>query len=170
MKKVFLVLFALATALAISPVASAQNYDFTFTGVNSGSDPNASGIGTLTVVGGVVTGLTGTFDGTFAMNLVAPGGYAGNDNLFFAGGPPYFDFAGISFAANLVDYNLFYDNGSYILDSVTNPVGYASPSTQINFSVPEGGSSLLYLLLAGGFCFGFMFFGSRNRVGSRTIA
>jgi hypothetical protein len=51
MKKVILALFALATALAISPVASAQNYDFTYadSGVNAsgwltiGGAPSPSG-------------------------------------------------------------------------------------------------------------------------------
>jgi hypothetical protein len=175
MKKLSLISLAIATALAISPVAFAQNYDFTFTGANSGPDANATGSGTLDVVGGVVLGLTGTFD-TFNMTLVAPGGYAGNDNHFISSGSPsYFDFTGLSFGANSIDYNLFYDGstGTYLIDSVSNSSGYPTPSTQVDFSatqVPEGGAALLYLLLAGGACFGAMFFIPRNRFANLASA
>jgi hypothetical protein len=174
MKKFSLALLAIATALAISPVASAQTYDFTFTGANSGPDANAVGTGTLEVgAGDVVTSITGTFDGYAITGLVS---YAGNDNVFVpSGSPSYFDFQGLSFAANSIDYNLFYDGstGTYILDSGSNPGGYPTPSTPITFSateVPEGGASLLYLLLAGAGCFGAKFFSSRNRLGSRASA
>ena len=172
MKRFSLAVLAIAAALAISPVASAQDYNFTFTGANSGPDVNAVGIGTLDVVGGVVTSITGTFDGNPITGLVS---YAGNDNVFISSGSPsYFDFDGLSFAANSIDYNLFYDGstGTYILNSVSNPVGYPTPSTLITFSasVPEGGSSLLYLLLAGAGCFGAIFLSPRNRLGSRASA
>ena len=52
MKKVILAAFLTATALAISPVALAQNYDFTFTGVESGPYVGSVGTGTFDVVGG----------------------------------------------------------------------------------------------------------------------
>jgi len=169
MKKVILALFALATALAISPVASAQNYDFSFSG------GSYSGIGILDVgAGGVVTSLTGTFDGS-TMSLLGVNGYAGNDNVFnSSGSPSYFDFSGLSFEANGIDYNLFYDGstGTYLIDRVSNPVGYPNPSTQVTFSaqLPEGGAAFLYLLLAGATCFGVMFLSSRNRSANLTLA
>ena len=172
MKKLTLISLAIATALAISPAAFAQNWNFTFTGTGLGPDATATSSGTLDVVGGVVTGLTGTFD-SYSMALVALGGYAGNDNHFISSGSPsYFDFAGLSFAANSIDYNLFYDGstGTYILNSASNPAGYTTPSTLIDFSVPEGGEALLYLLLAGGACFGAMGFSSRSQFGRRLAA
>jgi hypothetical protein len=39
-----------------------------------------------------------------------------------------------------------------------------------NITTPEGGSALLYLLLAGGACFGAMAFSSRSRLASRETA
>ncbi len=48
------------------------------------------------------------------------------------------------------------------------PPGVQEMWGQIN--VPEGGAALLYLLLAGGSCFGAMFFRSRNQVSRRGIA
>jgi len=171
MKKLSLISLAVAAALVICPAAFAQSYDFTFTGAGPGPDATATSSGTLDVVGGVVTGLTGTFDSS-NMTLLALNGYAGNDNHFFSSGSPsYFDFAGLSFEANSIDYNLAYDAGAgtYILNSVSNPVGYLNPNTPIDFSVPEGGAALLYLLLAGGACFGTMFF-SRNRFANLASA
>jgi hypothetical protein len=177
MKRVILALLTLGTALAILPAASAQNYNFTLNGASSGDNANATGSGTLALTfegsSWVVTSMSGTFDGN-SITLLPAGGYAGNDNVFLPSGTPsYFDFSGLSFAANSIDYNLFYDGstGTYILDSVNDPGGSPySGQTQVSFSAPEGGSSLLYLLLAGGSCFGVMFFGSRYRVGSRTMA
>jgi hypothetical protein len=57
-------------------------------------------------------------------------------------------------------------DGSYI----TNPQApsYGRP-TNFSVSVPEGGAALLYLLLAGGACFGAMFF-SRNRFANLASA
>jgi hypothetical protein len=176
MKKVILALFALVTVLAISPVASAQTYDFTFTGI-SGPDASLSGSGTLVVgADGVVTSLIGTFDGS-PMSLLPVNGYASNDNVFNTSGTPsYFDFDGLSFSftANSTDFNLTYLNGVTAMnDSSDDPGGYGYDPTTISFSatqVPEGGSSLLYLLLAGVGCFGAMFLSPRNRLGSRASA
>jgi hypothetical protein len=39
-----------------------------------------------------------------------------------------------------------------------------------SFNVPEGGAAFLYLLLAGGSCFGAMFFRSRNQLRNRQTA
>jgi hypothetical protein len=46
----------------------------------------------------------------------------------------------------------------------------ASPGVSpavIHVSAPEGGASLLYLLLAGAACFGAMLYSSRNQFGGR---
>ena len=177
MRKLGLLVLAIAAGLIGSQTALAQNYDFTFTTAGSGPDTGVSGTGTFDVSGGLIIGLVGTFtnasDVNYSMTLLPVSGYAQNDNRF-SGTAPYFDFSGASFEAGSVDYNLFYQSpGTYILDSVSNPTGQPTPNTPITFSatdVPEGGSSLLYLLLAGGTCFGFMWFGSRYRVGSRTMA
>lgn len=73
------------------------------------------------------------------------------------------------------------------LESLTNlwiltpdPKGYAPPgeatepqemwTTNLVVSAPEGGTLLMYLLLAGGSCFGAMFFRPRKRAVSQTLA
>ena len=54
---------------------------------------------------------------------------------------------------------------------LANPlVALAAPGVHplvVRVSVPEGGKSLLYMLLAGAPCFGAMFFSSRNQFGKR---
>jgi hypothetical protein len=164
MKKVFLALLALAAALAISPVAAAQSYDFSF------ASTSYSGDGILTVTGGVITGLTGTFylDGVNvgAMALLDPNAFASNDNVF-APPPQFVSENGLSFVAGGLDYNLY--------NFATTEGGYAPtgcsiggdcitanangiPSETLNFlNVPEyGGLAMLILsalTLAGGFFF-----------------
>jgi hypothetical protein len=66
------------------------------------------------------------------------------------------------------------DNALYFAfpTSIENPTveGYstdASLSYSTDLAVPEGGASLMYLLLAGVSCCGAMFFSSRNRFGKR---
>jgi hypothetical protein len=155
LKKFLLAMFAIAVALVLTNGASAQTYNFSFTGDNTGPDANVVGSGSLTVVGGFVTSMTGTLDvpvgdatpNSGTISLIAPFGYAGNDNAWVSSGnPSYFDFAGVSFVVNSVDYNLFYQNDTFVLDSVANPVGYPDPSTPITFAAPEGsGMSMLAL-------------------------
>jgi hypothetical protein len=48
--------------------------------------------------------------------------------------------------------------------------GTAWATSQPIVSAPEGGASLLYLLLAGAACFGALFLSPRNRLGDRTSA
>jgi hypothetical protein len=165
MKKVFLALLAIATALAISPLALAQNYSFTFSTIGPGPDYPAFGSGILYDDGGLVTSWSGTYNGS-PMTLLPPNpgvggnpntgnpGYAGNDNQFNpSGSPSYFSFNGLSFEADSIYYNLFYvgSTGTYLLDSNENPVGNTSPSTEVGFSatyVPDGGTTVTLLGLA----------------------
>jgi len=173
MKKLALLGLALAAGLVSSQVASAQTYNFTFTGANSGADANVVGYGTLAVAGGLVTSLTGAIDvpiGDPAPNigpisLLPPNGYAGNDNVFIpSGSPAYFSYSGISFTSNSIDYNLTNLGFSAILDSTTDPVGYGLYPTPITFSVtyvPEGGSSYILALCALGLA-GAIFYKGRQ--------
>lgn len=108
MKKLFLVTLAVATALAISPVVSAQSYDFTFTGAGV----NASGILTVAPIAGQpgvygITGISGIYsdsNGTPVVGAAITGLYSDPtyaqilttsylfslDNLFYPAGnaPP----------------------------------------------------------------------------------
>ena len=140
----------LLVSFASSSVANAASFNFTF----SGSGLNARGTlaTTNTLVGGyyTVTGLSGTQDG-FAMSLLGPGVFASNDNLF-SPNSPYFDFSGVSYVANGVDYNLF-NNGAGVIRDCTSCNGYSTDGTAVTFSAtpaaatPEPGS--LFLLGSG---------------------
>ena len=164
MKKVIFALFALATALAISPVAAAQNYDFSF------DSASYSGSGIVTVTGDVVTGLTGTFylDGANVgvMTLLDPSAFASNDNVV-APPPQFVSENGVSFVAGGVDYNVYYfattvggyaPTGCSIGGDCITANADGIPSETFNLStVPEyGGLAMLMLsalTLAGGFFF-----------------
>lgn len=84
-----------AALLCVSIAAHAETFDFT---LNGGVPGFISGTGTLTAnpVGTgsyLVTGITGTG----VTGLIGPGGYQGNDNLFFPTGAVNFDSAGLAF-------------------------------------------------------------------------
>jgi PEP-CTERM motif-containing protein len=95
MRKYLWVIASLLLFTAIAePNAQADSFTFTIGGPDSGS-------GTLTtnaLSGGsyLVTGITGTFDGSAIASLLAPGGFAGNDNLLFPTSPQL-DGVGLSF-------------------------------------------------------------------------
>ena len=62
----------------------------------------------------------------------------------------------------------FYDgNTSLDLANISDPHIYEAGTFEVSH-VPEGGASLLYLLLAGAACFGGMTFGSRNGLANRA--
>jgi hypothetical protein len=162
-KKFSLALLALATALAISPTALAQQTgDFSF--ATATAVGGFSGSGTFaTDSAGVITGLTGTlYAGATdegAMTLLAPGGFASNDNLF-TDAAPWLSENGLSFSVDengtVMDYNLYYyaTTQSYEAtgcaqgnDCITDQA-YGVPSEPVNFTAtnvtPEP-SSLLFL-------------------------
>ena len=181
-----LALLACATALAISPAALvAQSWNFTYndgtvvaTGTLTGTEIGSTGTydvesGTITLVGGPVVG-----SGTLDPDPNAPGGVYTYQNPPNSGG------------ANFTIDNVFSPNSNPQLDgygllfTVDNiPVSIANslyggppiPNSYVIFEgnwlyvgvsptfVPEGGASLLYLLIGGGVCFGAMTLVPRSR-------
>ena len=148
MMKFSIALLALATALAIAPMARADTFDFTF----NGGGYSASGEFTTTLTGSpyTVTGVTGTADGYSITGLSS---YASADQLLYfpATDGYYADFGGISFAnANGVDYNITnYPSGSsnFINVSTLDLGGYGASAIPVEMSVtatPEP-SSLLFM-------------------------
>ena len=105
MKKVILTLFALATALAVSPVASAQKYDFSFAG------PNFTATGWFTIAGAPSSSGNGVTNGGLTL-----------DNTAFhlvtdtSGRPQYeglADFFVFDFGIHTFEYDdLFFTNGT----------------------------------------------------------
>jgi len=153
-RKIF---FALAAVIAITPVAMADPITFWFGAANSGDLAGASGSGTLTVTNGVVTSLTGSFSdpndtvngvNAGAMVLLDPNpGFADNDNEFDVSNPPsFFDFAGLAFSVNGVDYNIFSDPGAG--DYIIGPSEWTNSNyftTQADFYVTPEPSSVVLL-------------------------
>jgi PEP-CTERM motif len=125
--------------------ASADTFNFTI----SGSGIIASGVFiTNPEVNGtfLVTGISGTQNGQ-VMTLLAPGGFAGNDNLLYAT-PPLLDFAGLSYDVAGAQYNVQYNSPGHAPfvgygDFPSNP---SAPWVPVNFTltaVPEPSSMLL---------------------------
>jgi len=139
------VLFFLFTG-AQNLFANSVTFDFSF----SGAGISSSGSFAATQVSGdeyLVTSISGTQNG-FAMTLLPPGGYAGNDNEVFSSGP-FLDGSGLAFVLSngTTDYNIYYDSstGIYHECNSTAPCGRGD-GTPISFNlteVPEPGSMML---------------------------
>jgi hypothetical protein len=112
MKLRFKTVFCLAllelTCLVLPNASRADSFDWTYQGTmnNIGSGILDSGRGELTTANGVITGLSGTFNGLGIAALVPPGGLFGNDNLLLLppaplyltpGGFSFLDSAGTQF-------------------------------------------------------------------------
>ena len=165
MKKFSLALLAIATALAISTVASAQpNYDFTYT--SNDNSVVASGVlyAVATATPGVLLATSGniivtdtynslTSTGTLISNPNAPGtscsptGYFFYDDLLMPSQNPLITNAGLLFS-NSIEINLFSNGpgpGTYQI------YGNNGANDKGNFAltqVPDGGTTLALLGLA----------------------
>jgi hypothetical protein len=105
--------FCMLALAAISPV-HASTYDWTYNGDLAPPPGTESGSGSLTTNGaGLITDFSGIWDG-FAITLLTPDSFLGNDNLLiYPGTPGFLDFDGVSFQLSPGDdqVNLFYDAG-----------------------------------------------------------
>ena len=198
MKQFSLALLAVAALLAMSHAASAQNYDFTFTsgGVTATGILNVESLGggTYGILGGTITLTGGSINGT-GIILADP---LGAGNKFTLQGPPNSD--GVNYTIDNLFFPsgstlLTSDGFNFELTSYTGPPGgiygniwgnspnnyaivsqgpegiYSTGGGNLEATdVPEGGATLLYLLLAGAGCFGAIFFRSRNGAGSPALA
>jgi hypothetical protein len=175
MKKVFLALLALAAALAISPVAAAQSFNFTegtdnFSGslVTSGAPSN----GGYDVTGGSFSIGSDSFTIVPNTNFPSSSLFLGNgiyDDILFPGGGPanLLNLNGLLFSDGKGEYVEIYQAGSngdgtgtYTATTYGFWEGTSNNNVQINdrsgtFTVPEyGGLAMLILsalTLAGGF-------------------
>jgi hypothetical protein len=107
-----------------STVASAQSFDFTF----SGSGLTASGVFNVTAIAGspgeytinsisgAVSGFPSGSDNGSITSLLAPNAYGGNDNILLDRNTGYLDANGVSFSvAGGAEENLFYIPHEYTL-------------------------------------------------------
>jgi hypothetical protein len=84
----------------VLPTASkADSFDWTYQGTGTIYNiPLNSGSGELTTTDGVITEVSGTFNGLAITGLLPPGTFAENDNvLLFPAAPLYLTFGGFSF-------------------------------------------------------------------------
>jgi hypothetical protein len=182
MKKVILALFALVTALVIAPVASAQNYDFTYTDASAG----ISAFGVLDVSGTTAISGTITYDSvTYALlpgsatppaYITSPSGAIQFDNQVYPSAGPNgllsttggLDFAN---ATNTEDINIWagaFDGSNWGGSSGPGPYNFwvwtsgvyrptSDAGTFALTQVPEYGALSMLILsaltLAGGFFF-----------------
>lgn len=149
-----------AFVIAAAP-SKAAVYNFSYNGIDQ-FDKNlpfsASGqfITTDTLVGGAYTiiSISGERNSVPISKLDPLSYVGGNDNLFYPAGP-YFDFLGLAYNTNNLDYNLYYDSslGVYAESSwepgsnFTNGNVVTLSITPISTPVPEPSS---LILLAGG--------------------
>src|SRR5579864_8017432 len=126
--------------------ASSATFDFSF----SGSGITASGMFAATALSGnefMVTSISGMQNG-FAMTLLAPGAYVGNNNNIFSSSP-FLTLGGLAFVLSngSTAFNIYFNPGtaSYFECNQTSPC-FNGSGTPINFSmseVPEPGTLLL---------------------------
>jgi hypothetical protein len=126
MKRLVLALFALVVfATVCSAPAVADTFDFSFSGSSGSGSGQFTASATSTPGEFLISAVTGTTDGFAISSLLPPGTYppiapGANDNdLFYpAVGGQYFDFDGVSYSlSNGTDINLFYDAGTYWVDT-----------------------------------------------------
>ena len=98
--------------------------------------------------------------GSDTITLVGTGVTSGTDNLILGQGLAPYNSLGFSDVTSVSISQLASGSGYWFISSLTRDT----------VSAPEGGASLLYLLLAAGACFGAIFFRSRNRFASRAQA
>ena len=148
MKKCLSALFVLSVMVAVgSTNAKADTFDVNFAGpTNTGSilfTANPTGAGQYLIAGF----LSGTTDGSAVTSVLAPNGFAGNDNLLFfpATLSSYLDIDGVSFLlanGNLV--NIFFSGSDYLLFDAGGFNTLTSLTvTPVTSSTPEPGSLLL---------------------------
>ena len=129
--------------------ANSETFNFSFTGTGI----TASGMFAATFVSGdefLVTSISGVQNG-FAMTLLAPGVFAGNNNNIFSSSP-FLTLGGLAFVLSngTTDYNVYFNPGTasyFECNTSTSAACNNGQGTPITFSltevVPEPGTLLL---------------------------
>jgi hypothetical protein len=124
MKPQFKTVFCFAllglTCLVLPNASKADSFDWSYQGTLPGAPSGLLnfGSGELTTTNGVITELSGTFNGLAIAVLLAPGAFAGNDNLLLLPAAPwYLTSGGFSFLDSAgAEFNIY---GGIVLTSCT---------------------------------------------------
>lgn len=161
---------AALVALCVAAPASAQEYTFDFSTYQPLFGGPGTGSGFLTTDGNtidsrgftaqMITGISGTFNGSAITDLASP---FGANNLYYLTGPSFVDGSGLGFlTAAGTSVNLFYqDSASSYRINTTGPFTSSfvnASSTAAVAAVPEPGTWAMMLL-----GFGAVGFGMRRR-------
>ena len=155
----------LLVAAAAPKPANAMLFDFTYSG-DAGTgigefDATNTGPGQY-----LVTDATGTANGNAIMGV---DGYAGADNVLNFPTQPFVTFAGISLHTLAGDFNIFENNGTFLLQSTVDSVGFPENGTAITFSVTAVPEPRTWAMMILGFAgVGFMAYRRRNRATFRV--
>ena len=103
-------------ALAATPgLARASVYDFSLSGTGYSASGMLTTAGDLSSAGTLITGISGTQNGSAITGLRAPGTYPpgsqANDNLLFSG-TPSLDDLGFSFKVGMQSFNVYFTGGA----------------------------------------------------------
>ena len=170
--KMMLQVFAAATVFGFASAANATIFDFSYTTVAGGTlTSSGSGEFFTTAVGPnfQIDSVVGTVDGS-AITIIAPGGFASNDNEIFAG--PVLSFAGVSFANATTNYNLFADDGNFVVGNAVCTICSGGNETIVNLTLTEEVAAVpepsTWAMMVLGFAgIGFMAYRRKDRVAFR---
>jgi hypothetical protein len=130
-------IIAAVAALGVSS-AHATLFDFSYSTVAGGAlTSSGSGEFDTTAVGSnfLITSATGTVDGQ-AITLIGVNGFAGNDNTIYTPGD-FLSFQGVSFTTGLANYNIYGDNGTFLLGNALCTVCSGGNETNISLTITQ---------------------------------
>ena len=129
-----------------------HEYNFNFTSVDGRFTVTGQLITSqsLDAAGGFdVTGITGSVVGpngsvisglidnpSHSTGSISPDGVWIYDNILYAGSSTLLDYGGVLFTSNNYEYNIFYNNGQYLLETL-NPQGVLNPGEAGTFTISE---------------------------------
>jgi hypothetical protein len=132
--------------------SGAHEYNFNFTSFDGSFSVTGQLITSqsLDAAGGFdVTGITGSVVGpngavisglvdnpSHSTGSISPDGVWIYDNILYAGGSTLVDYGGVLFTSNNYEYNIFYDAGQYLLETL-NPQGILNPGEAGSFTISE---------------------------------
>ena len=149
LQKIALVSSLVVSGITVSSVFSSAkaaiwNFSYTGSGFNNGTPVTINASGTLTTdtAGTLVTGITGSKNGSNITSLVSILSFRGNDNVFVPSGIPAFVKNGVGFQTadgllNGIGYSPAFASYEDSTSSNASPILVTATFTPVTTSVPE---------------------------------